>query len=129
MVLAKRQRREKPAKIEQRNVRRPEWGPQVKQTVLQASPIYIGQAQGEEKKTFKKEPKLSWGLLFSLSLSGQPTLTPLICIFLCLPIKLSYNTGSSVSSNFCCGETEPRRLHIPLTKTSTILRKGMLAIW
>ena len=41
-------------KIEQRNVRGPEWGPQVKQTVLLDSPIYIGQAQGEEEKTYKK---------------------------------------------------------------------------
>ena len=44
MVVAKRQRREKPAKIEQRKVQGPEWGPQVKQTALLASPIYIGQA-------------------------------------------------------------------------------------
>ena len=54
MVVAKRQRKEKPMKIEQRKVRGPEWGPQVKQTALLASPIYIGQAQGEEKKTYKK---------------------------------------------------------------------------
>ena len=42
MAEAKRQRREKPVKIEQRKVQ----GPQVKQTALLASPIYIGQAQG-----------------------------------------------------------------------------------
>ena len=47
MAVAKRQRREKPAKIEQRKVRGPECGPQVKQTPLLAGPIYIGQAQGE----------------------------------------------------------------------------------
>ena len=41
--------REKPAKIEQRIVRGPEQGPQVKQTALLATPVYIGQAQGEEK--------------------------------------------------------------------------------
>ena len=45
MAVAKRQGREKPAKIEQRKVR----GPQVEQPALLASPIYIGQAQGEEK--------------------------------------------------------------------------------
>ena len=44
MAVAKRQGREKPAKIEQRKVRGPR--PQVKQTFL-AGPIYIGQAQGE----------------------------------------------------------------------------------
>ena len=48
MVVAKRQGREKPAKIEQRKVWEPEWGPQVKQTTLLAGPIYIGQAQGEK---------------------------------------------------------------------------------
>ena len=37
-------------KIEQRKVQGPEREPQVKQTALLASPIYIGQAQGEEKK-------------------------------------------------------------------------------
>ena len=38
MAVAKRQRREKPAKIEQNKVREPEWGPQVKQTTLLAGP-------------------------------------------------------------------------------------------
>ena len=43
MVVAKRQRREKPVKIEQRKVReQSEY-----QTALLASPIYTGQAQGE----------------------------------------------------------------------------------
>jgi len=46
MAVARRQRREKPAKIEQEKVRGPERGPQVQQTLL-AGPIYIGQAQGE----------------------------------------------------------------------------------
>ena len=47
MAATKRQGREKPAKIEgQRKVRGPESGPQVEQTALLASPIYIGQAQG-----------------------------------------------------------------------------------
>ena len=50
MAVAKRQRREKPVKIEQRKVWGPEWEPQVKQTAFLASPIYIGRAEGEEKK-------------------------------------------------------------------------------
>ena len=45
MAVAKRQGGERPAEIEQRKVR----GPQVEQTALLASPIYIRQAQGEEK--------------------------------------------------------------------------------
>ena len=47
MAVVKRQRREKPVKIEQRKVR----GPQVKQTALLAGPIYTGQAPGEEEET------------------------------------------------------------------------------
>ena len=54
MAVAKRQRRGKPVKIEQRKVRGPELGPQVKQTALLASRIYLGLAQGEEKKAHKK---------------------------------------------------------------------------
>ena len=64
MAVVKRQRREKPSKIEQRKVR----GPQVKQTALLASPIYVGQAQGEEKKHIKKGAKgsgISLCLLFA----------------------------------------------------------------
>ena len=37
----------------------------MKQTVLLASPIYIGQAQGEEKKHIKGEAKIGPGPLFS----------------------------------------------------------------
>ena len=54
MVVAKRQNREKPAKIEQRKVQRLDQGPQVKQTALLASPVYIGQARGGGGKTYKK---------------------------------------------------------------------------
>lgn len=49
MVVAKKQGREKPMKIEQRKGRGPEWEPPVEQTAFKASPIHIGQAQGEEK--------------------------------------------------------------------------------
>ena len=62
MALAKRQRRDKPVKIEQRKIWGPEWGPQVDQTVLLASPIYIGQAQREEKKHIKRQAKIGPGL-------------------------------------------------------------------
>ena len=92
MAVAKRQGREKPAKIEQREVWGPEWGHQVGQTALLASPIYVGQAQGEEK-TYKKRSQKAGGLslpqmhvlflsLFSLYLLGQHALTPRGCIFL-----------------------------------------------
>ena len=94
MVVAKRQRREKPTKIEQRKVWGLEWGPQVKQTALLARPVYAGQAQREEKRHTERGAKIEPGALFSLHLLGWPTLMPQGCIFLCLPIKLSCNTGS-----------------------------------
>ena len=49
MAVAKRQGREKPAKIEWRKVRGPEWGPQVKQTALLASPVNSAGPGGGEK--------------------------------------------------------------------------------
>ena len=39
----------------------------------------------------------------------------------CLPIKLSYNSGPSVASNFCYGKTELRELQTPLTSTALFL--------
>ena len=49
MAVAKRQRREKPAKIEQKKVQGPRTGVRTsgKTTTLLAGPTYIGQAQGE----------------------------------------------------------------------------------
>ena len=59
MAVIERQGREKLEKIEQRKVPGgPESGPQVKQTALLASLIYIGQAQGEEKKHIKRRAKI-----------------------------------------------------------------------
>ena len=40
--------------VEQRKVQGPEQGLQAEQTALLASPIYIGQVQGEENKMYKK---------------------------------------------------------------------------
>ena len=54
MAVAKGQRREKPGKIEQRKVQGPEKQTGQKQTALLASPLYTGQAQGEEKKQKKR---------------------------------------------------------------------------
>ena len=62
MVVAKRQGREKPAKIEQRKVQGLERGPQVEQTAPLDSPIYIGQAQGEETKHKKRSQNWAGGL-------------------------------------------------------------------
>ena len=90
MVVAKRLGREKPAKIEQRKVRGLDGGPRAEQTALLASPVYIGQAQGEGKKTYKKRSqragalslRLILSLLFSSCLLGWHALMPQGCIFL-----------------------------------------------
>ena len=57
-------------KIEQRKVQ----GPQVEQTALLASPIYIGQAQGEEKKKHIKRGAKVLALSVSRALAHFPTL-------------------------------------------------------
>ena len=113
MAVAKRKRREKPRDLEQKKIPGPGWGPQVKQIALLASPVYIGQSRGRRKNMQIEEPKLIQGLLFSSYLLGWPTLMPWGCIFLCLPIKLSYNSGLSVAWNFCCSESERRKLQTP----------------
>ena len=51
MAVAKRQRKEKPAKMEQKKIQGPVVRTSVKQTALLASPVYIGQAQVEERET------------------------------------------------------------------------------
>ena len=97
MVVAKRQRRErreKPRKIEQRNVQGPEWGPQVKQTALLASPIYIGQAQGEETKYITRGAKIE-PLLWD-----QPTLMPRGVLSFACRIKLSCNWTVTLVCHF-----------------------------
>ena len=119
MAVAKRQRKEKPTKIERRKVWGPEWGPQVKQTALLASPIYIMQTQGEGDK-YIKGGSLEWSkpLFFACFGSGRPhSLRVFYPLFFL--IKLSCNTSSSMASNFCCSETEPRKLHTPPTIPNT----------
>ena len=111
-------------KIEQRKVRELEWEPQANQTALLASPIHnlhkAGSGAGE--KTYTKRSQNWAGSFSSLRSLGRPSLMPRGCIFFCLPIKLSCNpglseemtwgcnTGASITSKFCCSETEPRKL-------------------
>jgi len=90
MAVAKRQRREKPAKIEQREVRGLARGPQVEQTALRAgwpSLQRAGPGGGKEKhiKRGAKGPGVSLSRflsLFSLGLLGLHALMPRGCIFL-----------------------------------------------
>ena len=98
-------------KIEQRKVQGPEREPHVKQTAHPDNPICIGQALGEEKKQITRGAKIEPGdssLLLGLS-SGLEDVFSFAC-----QIKLSCNTGLSITSNFCCSETELRKLQLPL---------------
>ena len=90
MAVAKRQEREKHSKIEQRKVQGLELEPQVEQTALLASSIYIRQAQRKEKKTYKKRSQRARGfspLSLSLCFLGLHALIPPGCISLYLPNK------------------------------------------
>ena len=70
MAVAKRQRRRKPAKIEQRKVQGLEEARQVKQAAPLAGPVCRGQAWGGTNNIEKEEPKSSHGLLFSSCVLG-----------------------------------------------------------
>ena len=79
-MVAKRQGREKPVKIEQRKVQGPERGLVVEQTAFLASNLHRA-GSGEEKKHIKRGAKTGPGGLFSCLL-GWHALTPQGCIFL-----------------------------------------------
>ena len=159
MAVAKRQEREKPAKIRttegQRTVRGPEWGLQVGQTVLLASPACIGRPKGG-KNTRKDEPKRSpsplgamvrSSTLFSSRLwVGRPSRFEdgfscylLTKIELYTDLSKSHNTvcprpescdasGAlmSVAPNLCCDETEPRSIHSPNSDCSHEIKRHLL---
>ena len=97
-----------------------EWGPQVKQTALLASPIYIGQAQREGKKHIKRGAKkhIKRGASLLLSFGSAHAHSSRVYYSLFSLIKLNCKTGSSIGSHFCCGETDPRKLQIPPTFSS-----------
>ena len=63
MAVAKRQGREKLAKMKQKKVRGPECGPQVKQTPLLAGPICTGRPRERETYKQKSQNQLSLSLL------------------------------------------------------------------
>ena len=116
MVVAKRQESGKNHENRTKEGPRTRVRTSCKTTGLLASPIYIGQAQGEERKDIKRgakiEPRVSSLCVFWV---GLPSFLQDAFSFAC-QIKLSHNTGMSVVSNFCCSKTEPRKLDIPPTQ-------------
>ena len=115
MAVAKRQRKEKA------HENRTKEGPRTRlrisgKTALLTSPIYRGQAQGEEKKHTKRGDKIESGalLLFTSFGPDYPHTSRMSFPSACR-LKLSCITDPPITSNFCCSETELRKLQTPLT--------------
>ena len=115
MAVAKRQRQEKPTKKKKKESLQPgvESSGNTKSSPGQPNLHRAGSSGRRQMYKRRKPRRIGASLLFSLL--GPPALRCRGCIFLCLPVKWSCNSGLSVASNFCCGKTEPRRLHTPPT--------------
>ena len=98
MAVAKRQRREKPVKTSGKTNSPPG----------QPSSHGAG-SRGGEKHT-KRGAKIELGV--SLLFTARPHSSRMY--FPLLANKLSYNTGPSITSNFCCGKTKLRKLQTTL---------------
>ena len=61
----------------------------------------------------RKPRRIEASFLFVFWVSSRSLLEGILSFV--FPKKLSCNTDLSVASNFCCGETEPRKLHTPPT--------------
>ena len=81
--------------------------PQVKQSAILASPIYIGQSQGEEKK-HKKRSQNWTSLLFESACPHAQR-----CIFLCLPNKTELALGREILYNIQSQETQCQAPSLP----------------
>ena len=106
MAVAKRQRREKPVKTSGKTNSPPG----------QPSSHGAG-SRGGEKHT-KRGAKIELGV--SLLFTARPHSSRMY--FPLLANKLSYNTGPSITSIFCCGKTKLRKLSTP--PTIPISKKG-----
>ena len=81
--------------MEQKKIWGPDWESQVKQTAFWVSPVYIGQAQGEETKHIKRGAKIET-LSFWVSL---PSHLEGVLSFAC-QIKLSCNQAVTLVHHF-----------------------------
>ena len=103
--MAKIEGREKPTKIGQRKVRGLEWQPQVEETALLASPVYIGQAQEGRRK---KRPKGPVSLCL-LSVSACPHASRMYFTLFSKynwAVTRSYNADLSESCDTVCPRAE-----------------------
>ena len=126
MAVAKRQREGKPVKIEHRNVWGLEWGPQVKQTALLANPIYLRQAQEEEKKHKKRNQNWARGsLLFACFGLAFPHTPKVYFPLLCKPNHGAVTLVHLSLQTFVVTKAKPREWHTP----PTILKVIMVVIF
>ena len=95
MVVAKRQEREKPAKIEQREVkgRSEDQSEDFRYNKQHSwlSPIYIGQVQVEETKKYKRRSQSAFLPFFSPACMRSFFLSPSLTLSLSLPCALLHS--------------------------------------
>ena len=112
-MATKKERKEKPANWTKE-------GPRTcvrtlgKTDSLPGCSIHIRQAQGEENKHIQRGAKIELGASLCVFWVSLPSSLEGVFSFAC-QIKLSCNTGLSITSNFCCGKTELRKLQTTLT--------------
>ena len=106
----------------------------MKQTALLASPVYIGQAQGEEKRQIKRGAKIEPRSSLHFFWVGPPSRLKDAFPF-AWQIKLGCNKAVTLVHSlngavtpvrpslqiFCCDETEPRKSHTPPTEPRHII--------
>ena len=123
MTVAKRQKEKNPQKWNKG--RSKDWSEDVR---WNKQPSWLAQftwcrLRGRRKKMYKMRSQNWASVLSSLRFFwvSSPSYLEDIFFFAC-QIKLSYNTGPSIASNFCCSETELKKLQTPLTGRNSCIR-------
>ena len=99
MAVAKRQRREKPRKTDQRKVWGLEWEPQVKQTAFLAGQFTEGRPRGRRKQHIKRGAKMDPLSSLHIFWVGWPSDLEDVFSFAC-QIKLSCNRAATLVHGF-----------------------------
>ena len=117
MVVAKRQRRENPTKIEKKEGQRTR-GRTLGETNSPPSQPNLHRLRGRRKKHIKRGAKIELGGFSYLHVFwvDLPSHFQDVFSFAC-QIKLSSNAVPPTTSEFCCCKSKPRKLHTPPTKT------------
>ena len=115
MAVAKRQRKEKACENSTKEGLRTRVGTSGETNSPPGQPnLHRAGLGGGEKKHIKRGAKIEPGVSLHIFQVGPPSCLEDVFSSAC-QIKLSCNTSPSVTSNFCCHETEPRKLQTLLT--------------